>query len=159
MNAEFERSGGLEECVSIELTVRPNDLDSLGHVNNATVLEYLETGRWAWLARNRLPRVGNIIPVVARIEIDYRLEIRPPTVRVTTTLNNAADLLTSASHRYQCTLLQTVFRVRGNESSTAVEARVQLAFIDARGRRIRSLQDYLCQPRETGGVFLQFDAD
>ncbi|HXI22636.1 MAG TPA: acyl-CoA thioesterase [Pyrinomonadaceae bacterium] len=137
-----------EEQVGIELTVRPNDLDSLGHVNNAVVLEYLETGRWEWLARNGLPSTGSIVPVVARIEIDYRLEIRPPKVEIGTTLENAAALLGSAADRYQCIFRQVVTRQRDNQSLTAVEARVQVAFIDTIDRRIRNLQDYLAQPRE-----------
>ncbi|RKI59045.1 acyl-CoA thioesterase, partial [Corallococcus sp. AB049A] len=41
---------------SLTLRVRPNDLDTLGHVNNATTLEYLEAGRWAWLERQGLTR-------------------------------------------------------------------------------------------------------
>lgn len=147
MNGQFGDQE-FEEQVGIELTVRPNDLDSLGHVNNAVVLEYLETGRWAWLARNGLPGTGSIVPVVARIEIDYRLEIGPTKVKIATTLENAAALLDSASDRYQCVFRQMVTQQRDNEWLTAVEARVQVAFIDTIERRIRSLQDYLSQPRE-----------
>jgi acyl-CoA thioester hydrolase len=136
------------EPFSIELAVRPNDLDSLGHVNNAVVLEYLEAARWAWLARHKLPRVGSIIPIVARIEIDYRLEILPPKVVVTTVLENASEAQGSAAHRYQCIFRQLVMRSGADESRPAVEARVQVAFVDANERRLRSLEEYLSQPRD-----------
>ena len=148
MNGQFGDHDRFEEQVGIELTVRPNDLDSLGHVNNAVALEYLETGRWVWLARNGFPRTGSIVPVVARIEIDYRLEMGPSTVKIATTLENAAALLGSAADRYQCIFRQMVTQQRDNEWLTAVEARVQVAFIDTIDRRIRNLQDYLFQPRE-----------
>jgi len=56
----------------VSVGVRPNDLDALGHVNNAVVLE---TGRRDWLDRRRLRSTGAVLGVVARLEIDYRAEI------------------------------------------------------------------------------------
>ena len=134
--------------VKTQILVRPNDLDSLGHVNNAVVLEYLEAGRWAWLSHNHLPRKGRIIPVVARIEIDYRREILPPEVTVTTILEDAADVLTSSYVRFKCVFRQTVASEQESASVLAIEAQVQVAFVDVTDRGIRSLQDYLNQSTE-----------
>src|SRR5262245_23649922 len=68
------------------VSVRPNDLDSLGHVNNAVVLEYLELARWHWLATLQVPRRGRILPVVVRTEVDYLKEIGCEELHVTTQL-------------------------------------------------------------------------
>lgn len=59
-----------------DVLVRPTDLDVNAHVNNAKFVEYLQWGRWEWLAakgfpRDRLVSLG-CVPVTGRIEIDYR---------------------------------------------------------------------------------------
>ena len=54
-------------------TVRFRDVDSMGHVNNAVFLTYIEEARIAYL----LPfgaEVGNMI--LARVEIDFRAPLR-----------------------------------------------------------------------------------
>lgn len=130
----------------LTLRVRPNDLDSLGHVNNATVLEYLEAGRWAWMDQHGLRRDGHVLPVVSRIEVDYRREILPQEVRVRTTLESPPspeeleDGLT-----YRATFHQQVFIDAGQQ--LAIEARLQVAFIDSRERTLCSLQDFLAAAR------------
>ena len=57
------------------IQVRWRDVDALGHVNNATIVTYLETARTElWRARFG---GGSAIPfVVARVEIAYRRQIR-----------------------------------------------------------------------------------
>nr|WP_041658354.1 thioesterase family protein [Marinithermus hydrothermalis] len=52
------------------IQVRFRDLDSLGHVNNAVYLTYLELARIQYLDRLKLDTLRPSI-VVARIEIDY----------------------------------------------------------------------------------------
>ena len=54
-------------------TVRFRDLDSMGHVNNAVFLTYLEEARIAFLF-GRGATTESII--VARVEIDYRSPVR-----------------------------------------------------------------------------------
>jgi acyl-CoA thioesterase FadM len=56
MSAEAPPTAGGARPAVVRFLTRPNDLDSLGHVNNAIVLEYLEAGRWSWFARNCLRR-------------------------------------------------------------------------------------------------------
>jgi len=53
-------------------TVRFRDLDSLGHVNNAVYLTYLEQARVAFLSP-RGAEVGSMI--LARVEIDFRAQV------------------------------------------------------------------------------------
>jgi acyl-CoA thioester hydrolase len=60
--------------------VRWRDVDSLGHVNHAVFLTYLEEGRDAFYTRI----LGDDpIYVVARLEVDLRAEVRYPDRRVT----------------------------------------------------------------------------
>jgi acyl-CoA thioester hydrolase len=126
------------EPVSLTLPVRPNDLDSLGHVNNATVLEYLEAGRWLWLDQHNLRRGQRILPVVARIEINYRREILPGEVKVITEIED-----TDKEYRYQAVFCQTLEIFTGGSATIAADARVKVAFIDATERTLKSLQDFL----------------
>lgn len=129
---------GAREPAGLRLTIRPNDFDSLGHVNNAVVLEYLEAGRWEWFARHGVQRwrSGTIVPVVARIEVDYRQEIVGADVVVHT------DMVTDpAELSYRARFHQTV--VLGGSAAVAVEARVEAAFITVAGRELRSFQDFL----------------
>jgi acyl-CoA thioester hydrolase len=53
-------------------TVRFRDLDSLGHVNNAVYLTYLEQARIAFLSPHGA-EVGSMI--LARVEIDFRAQV------------------------------------------------------------------------------------
>jgi acyl-CoA thioester hydrolase len=54
-------------------TVRFRDVDSMGHVNNAVFLTYLEEARIAYL----LPFGANVTNMIlARVEIDFRAPLR-----------------------------------------------------------------------------------
>ncbi|MGB0514976.1 MAG: acyl-CoA thioesterase [Wenzhouxiangellaceae bacterium] len=64
---------------SIVLDVRWGDVDSFGHVNNATYLAYLEQCRSEWM--NSVPchwQDGEAGPVVANININYRRPLHWP---------------------------------------------------------------------------------
>jgi acyl-CoA thioester hydrolase len=64
-----------------EIEIRWRDLDPYGHVNHAVFLTYLEEVRDEWLGL----AVGEeaLRYVVARVEIDYRRELRESDDRVT----------------------------------------------------------------------------
>jgi acyl-CoA thioester hydrolase len=121
---------------AVTLRVRPNDLDVLRHVNNATALEYLETGRWHWLEANGLRPDGTISAVVARLEIDYRRPIGLGEVTVHTRLLSAVD---ADEPSYQAVFAQSVAQA----GATAVEARVQVAFVERDTGLLATLQEYL----------------
>ena len=62
----------------IELEVQRNEIDALGHVNNARFLEYFERGRMDWYNRcdpglNK-PASRHLGTVVVNIDINYRQE-------------------------------------------------------------------------------------
>jgi len=136
----------------LTLRVRPNDLDSLGHVNNATVLEYLEAGRWAWMEQHGVRHRTHILPVVSRVEVDYRREIEPQEVRVRTMLDGPAPEDLEDNLTYRVCFRQRVFTEGGHQM--AVEAAVHVAFIDEQSRTLCSLQEFLVaarEPRQSGG--------
>jgi acyl-CoA thioester hydrolase len=60
--------------------VRWRDADALGHVNHAVFLTYLEEGRDAFFAGIL---GGDPMYVVARLEVDFRAEVRLEDRRVT----------------------------------------------------------------------------
>ena len=51
-------------------TVRFNDLDAMGHVNNAVYSTYLEQARLAWFGSDEEMPLSDVI--LARTEIDFR---------------------------------------------------------------------------------------
>jgi acyl-CoA thioesterase FadM len=131
------------EDTSLTMRVRPNDLDSLGHVNNATALEYLEAGRWAWLDRHGLRQGTAIIGLTMRIEVDYRKEIGREEVVVWTHLEEPApeELEDAEAIHYRVRFHQKILVDSGRQ--VAVEAHVQTAFVRAADRSLCSLQEFL----------------
>jgi acyl-CoA thioester hydrolase len=63
-------------AVETVVPLRWRDMDAYGHVNHAVYLTYLEQGRDAALSRLLRDTLGETGYVVARVEIDYRRELR-----------------------------------------------------------------------------------
>jgi acyl-CoA thioester hydrolase len=126
---------------SLAIAVRPNDFDRLGHVNNAAVLELFEAARWRWM--ERLPHAGasTIVPVVAKIEVEYRRELRAHDVVVETTLlEPSAGVLEDRDEvTYRVVVEQRI--VVGGE--TATRGVVTIAFLDGATRSLATAQDFL----------------
>ncbi|KJK56447.1 4-hydroxybenzoyl-CoA thioesterase [Saccharothrix sp. ST-888] len=124
------------------LPVRPNDLDALGHVNNAVALEYLETGRWDWLGLQGLEPGARMIAVVARTEIDYLAEIPRGRVEVRTVLESpTAEEFDEDGLTYRARFRQRVHLPETDR--LAVDALVTVAFLDAEQRCLVPMQDFL----------------
>lgn len=123
----------------LHCATRPNDLDSLGHVNHAVTLEYLEAGRWDWFARNGLQRAGGATPVVARVEVDYLQQLFPGTVTVHTELLCDPDELTYRAPFHQ----QITVQGADGRALLAIEARISVAFVDLATTTLCSLQDFV----------------
>lgn len=140
MNAPA-RSGARRAAYEVSVArfiTRPNDLDSLGHVNNAVVLEYLEAGRWDWFARNRLRRAGVVTPVVARAEVDYRQEIFAGELTITTRMLTDPNELA-----YRAAFRQTIASGARGAETVATEATIYTAFVEMSTRRLCSFQEFL----------------
>lgn len=116
---------------SAAVPVRPTDLDSNGHVNNAVYVEYLQCGRWAWLDRVGLPRAtlraAGITVVVARLEVDFEREIGEGDVA---TVAVAVERVGDKS----LTLTQAIVR---SDGVRAARAKVVLVAFDPATRRSR----------------------
>jgi acyl-CoA thioesterase FadM len=132
---QAQRHVDIATRITTRHAVRPSDLDSLGHVNNAAVLEYLEYGRWEWLKRFGLRLATYVVPVVTRVEVDYRCEIFMCDLAITTDL--------AGESFYRIVFNQTVDTDADTHRKTAAEATVHVAFIDASSRRARRVRDAL----------------
>ena len=64
------------------IPVRYNDLDTLGHVNNAIHATYLEEGRIAYFEEGLGHPLGNRNMLIASISIDFREPVRAKEVTV-----------------------------------------------------------------------------
>jgi len=126
---------GVATWITTYHAVRPSDLDSLGHVNHATVLEYLEYGRWEWLTHCGRGLPTRIVPVVTRVEVEYRCEIFMGDLAITTNL--------AGESFYKVVFEQTIDIGADAARERAAEAKVHIAFIDASSRRPRRVRDFL----------------
>lgn len=127
-------AGGRFAASRSRLQVRPGDLDSLGHANNARALEYLEAGRWDWLRGHGLRLRPEMAAMVVRVELDYLAQITWGEIEVETTL----DLDASSAHRAR--LRQSIRRADGR---LAVRGRIELVFVETGSGRLCTLDEFL----------------
>jgi acyl-CoA thioester hydrolase len=106
-----------------EIEIRWRDLDPYGHVNHAVFLTYLEEVRDEWL----IGAVGDdaLGYVVARVEIDYRRELRQADDRVVARIR--LDSLGTSSVR-------TVEELVVKDGDLAAEAKAVLVACDEHHR-------------------------
>lgn len=121
-----------------ELWVRPDDLDTNGHVNHARLVSYLEAARWTWLAANEISLTPRVVAVVTRIEVDYLREVAYGRVSIETHPVEP-DPDRDPDLRFRAELTQTLEA----SGTPCLDARIQLAFIDAKTRRPVSLGEFL----------------
>lgn len=111
--------------------IRFGDLDPQGHVNNAVFATYLETGRVILL---RDPKYGLCVAgatfVLARIEIDFRKELKwPGTIEVGSAVAEIG--------RRSFTFAQAIF----HNDACAATGRATMVLIDQASRQPRALPD------------------
>jgi thioesterase-3 len=74
---------------SLEIVVRPTEVDVNGHVNNAKYVEYMEWGREEWYERNGLPYdrllALGVVTVTVNLNLNFRQECRQGEVLTITT--------------------------------------------------------------------------
>jgi acyl-CoA thioester hydrolase len=117
---------------TIQIPIRWRDLDDLGHVNQAVYHEYLEEGRGALFAP-LIEVEGSFQFVLARIDLDYRHEVRHAdgSVEVTTNVEKIG--------RTSVTLSNEIRRMDG---TLVAEGRAVLVAWDGAQRRSRALTDW-----------------
>jgi thioesterase-3 len=124
---------------SLEIVVRPTEIDVNGHVNNAKYVEYLEWGREEWYERNGLPyeRLFELgaVTVTVNLNLNFRKECRQGELLVVLT---RPERLGRTSF-----ILRQEIRKRTGE--VAADAVVTLVTIDPATRTSRPVPDELAQ--------------
>jgi YbgC/YbaW family acyl-CoA thioester hydrolase len=136
----LEQVGAVSE---IAHSVRPSDLDSFGHVNNARVLEYCEFGRWHWVEERFLMGSHEVVPVVSNYAVTYNSEIFIGPLLVKTTLIR--------SQRYSVMFEHAIFRPSDDPTRPAVVANATVCFLDRTKRRPVRVRDYMAHCAEHAG--------
>ena len=124
------RSVAVDE-IRIEIELRWRDLDTLGHLNQAVYHELLEEGRAALFKRLGVIETDFFF-VLARVELDYRQEIRRDHGPV------ALVQRVEAVGRSSVTVSHEIVR---NDGQVAAEGRSVLVAWDRDARRSRPLSD------------------
>jgi acyl-CoA thioester hydrolase len=109
------------------IAIRWRDLDSLGHVNNAVYLTYLEEALTEWLD----PVLG-IDWVTARVEIDFRRELR----------GSGGDVAVRMRvERVGTSSIASLAEIAGPDGTVAAEARAVVVSWDPATRKPRPLDE------------------
>ena len=59
-----------------DIQIRFNDVDQMGHVNNAVIMEYLDLGKDAFFSGHGLsPTKGDFTVMVVHYDVDFRAQI------------------------------------------------------------------------------------
>ena len=102
--------------VSTEIKVNWGDMDALGHVNHSVYAKWMETVRMMYFSEIGMMNLhddSNIGPILARIEIDYKLPIVfPDVVTVSTSVSRIGN--SSFDMRYKIESLSN----NGNSAAT-----------------------------------------
>ncbi len=116
---------------SLEIVVRPTEIDVNGHVNNAKYVEYLEWGREDWYERNGLPYEQFLalgaMTVTVKLEVNFRRECR----------QGDPLIITTAPGRLGRTSFMLRQEIRRGDGVVACEAAVTLVTIDPSTRQSR----------------------
>ena len=61
---------------SLPIQIRFNDIDQMGHVNNAVIMEYLDLGKESFFSsRGLIPAEDDFTVMVVHYEVDFRAQI------------------------------------------------------------------------------------
>jgi acyl-CoA thioester hydrolase len=114
----------------VRVTLRWRDLDMLGHMNQSVYHELLEEGRAALF--EEVGRLGDFSFVIARVELDYRSEVRKD--------HGFVDVVVRPASIGRSSLIvdQAVVLPDG---TVAAEGRAVLVAWDPAGRRSRTFTD------------------
>jgi acyl-CoA thioester hydrolase len=115
-----------------EIEIRWRDLDAFGHVNHIVFLTYLEEVRDEWLGRVLDDAALVWGYVIARVEIDYRRELR---------LEDDAVVARCSLERLGTKSVTTSESVVTRGGETAAEAKAVLVARDEQTGRARVIPD------------------
>lgn len=122
---------------TLQIEVRPTEIDMLGHVNNAKYLEYLEWGREKWyeqvgISFAEMEKQG-LGTVTVKITIHYRKEVR---------LGEKLTIVTQPLRkgRKSFTLKQEILN---EQQERVTEAEIVIAVISLQKRKAVPLPDVI----------------
>jgi YbgC/YbaW family acyl-CoA thioester hydrolase len=122
---------------TLEIIVRPTEVDVNGHVNNAKYVEYMEWGREEWYEKNGLPydRLFSMgaVTVTVNLNLNFRSECRQGEMLVITTRPERLGRTSFALHQ----------EVRKHDGQLAADGVVTLVTIDPATRKSRPVPDEL----------------
>src|SRR4051812_21026543 len=122
---------------SLEIVVRPTEIDVNGHVNNAKYVEYLEWGREDWYERNGLPyeRLLELgaVTVTVNLDLNFRRECRQGEVLVIGTRPERLGRTSFALRQ----------EIRKRDGALAADAVVTLVTINPATRTSRAVPEEL----------------
>jgi acyl-CoA thioester hydrolase len=109
-------AGERKLLASIPISVRWRDMDSMGHVNNAKYISYLEEARVRWMLT--VPGISmsdRIAPVVAANNINYKRPLTwPNDVVVELYVDRIGSSSVTIGHRIVCSKDHSVLYSDGN---------------------------------------------
>lgn len=116
---------------SLNIIVRPTEIDVNGHVNNAKYLEYLEWGREEWYEAGNLHydvlKGLGVQTVTVNININYRKECRQGE-----RLN-----ISTESHKLGLSSFVLLQQIHNTDGELCADAAVTIVTIDIRTRKSR----------------------
>jgi thioesterase III len=122
---------------TLEIVVRPTEIDVNGHVNNAKYVEYLEWGREDWYERNGLPYERLLalgaVTVTVNLDLNFRRECRQGEVLVIGTRPERLGRTSFALRQ----------EIRQRDGALAADAVVTLVTIDPTTRKGRAVPEEL----------------
>jgi len=122
---------------SLEIVVRPTEVDVNGHVNNAKYVEYMEWGREEWYERHDLPyeRLFSLgaVTVTVNLNLDFRRECRQ------------GEVLTILTRPDRLGRTSFVLRqeIRKRDGQVAADGLITMVTIDPATRTSRPVPDEL----------------
>ena len=122
---------------SLEIVVRPTEVDVNGHVNNAKYVEYMEWGREEWYERHDLPydRLLSLgaVTVTVNLNLNFRRECRQ------------GEVLTILTRPDRLGRTSFVLRqeIRKRDGKVAADGLITMVTIDPATRTSRPVPDEL----------------
>jgi len=122
---------------TLEIVVRPTEVDVNGHVNNAKYVEYMEWGREEWYEHQGLPYARlfalGAVTVTANLNLNFRQECRHGEFLVITTRPERLGRTSFALHQ----------EVRKRDGTLAADGVITMVTIDPDTRKSRHGPDEL----------------
>jgi YbgC/YbaW family acyl-CoA thioester hydrolase len=122
---------------SLEIVVRPTEVDVNGHVNNAKYVEYLEWGREEWYEKHGLPYdrlfALGAVTVTVNLNLNLRRECRQGEVLT----------ILTRPERLGRTSFVLGQEVRRRDGEVAADGLITMVTIDPASRKSRPVPDEL----------------